>query len=247
MPLNHAPLNHVLNHVLNAQANPSLNPWLKEWAYLMLCFTLILLYQRFLAWKTKHNPAYTIQAVNRMARTAWVETVMQEQQDILAIQTLRNSTMAATFLASTAVLLIIGVLNLSGQGNNLSSTWFSLGASIETTKQLWSFKLLILLSDLFIAFFCFSMAIRIYTHVGYMINVPLNLKHKIITPAHVAAHLNRAGFFYSLGMRAYYFFIPLIFWLFSGTLMLLSTILLIIVLYFLDRTPETLVKDYIQE
>ena len=223
------------------------NPWLKEGAYLLLCMMLILLYQRFLAWKTKHNPAYTIQAVNRMARTAWVETVMTRQLDILAIQTLRNSTMAATFLASTAVLLMIGVLNLSGQSHNLGSTWLSLGSSIETTKQLWSFKLLILLSDLFTAFFCFSMSVRIYTHVGYMINVPLNLEHKIITPSHVAAHLNRAGFFYSLGMRAYYIFIPLIFWLFSGTLMVLSTILLIIVLYFLDRTPRTLANDYIQE
>lgn len=48
--------------------------------------------------------------MNAMARTAWVERIMQNEDGILAVQTLRNSTLVATFLASTAVLLIIGVL-----------------------------------------------------------------------------------------------------------------------------------------
>jgi hypothetical protein len=49
--------------------------------------------------RVKRNPAYTVQAVNVMARTAWVERIMKNEDGILAVQTLRNSTMAATFLA----------------------------------------------------------------------------------------------------------------------------------------------------
>jgi uncharacterized membrane protein len=80
-------------------------------------------YHLFLRARLKTDPLYTIQAVNAFSRAAWVETVMtSDNKDVLAVQTLRNSIMGATFLSSTAVLLIIGVLTLSGQGQSLGST-----------------------------------------------------------------------------------------------------------------------------
>ncbi|MCE5181362.1 MAG: DUF599 domain-containing protein [Betaproteobacteria bacterium] len=205
---------------------------------------LLLIYHGYLHYKVGKNRAYTIQAVNIMARTAWVVTVMREGRDILAVQTLRNSTMAATFLASTSVLLIIGVLTLSGQTDKLEGAWHVLNTVGSKHPELWLAKLLLLLIDLFVAFFSFAMSIRIYNHVGYMINVPLALNHRVISPEHVAVHLNRAGKYYSIGMRAYYFSVPIVFWLFGPHLMLGATILLIAVLYHLDRAPKTLVRDY---
>jgi uncharacterized membrane protein len=213
-------------------------------ACFVLSVLLLLLYHVYLAYKTKGNPAYTVQAVNRIARTAWVETIMSEKgKDVLAVQTLRNSTMAATFLASTSVLFIIGVLSLSGQGDKLENTWHALNAGSKHS-ELWLAKLLLLLLDLFVAFFSFSMAIRVFNHVGYLINVPLTLNHKMISSAHVAIHLNRAGKFHSIGMRAYYFTVPLVFWLFGPQFMLLSTFILIAVLYHIDRSPKVLGDDY---
>ena len=214
---------------------------------LLLCIFLLALYHYWLGRKEESNPAYTVQAVNRMARTAWVENVMYEGKDILAVQTLRNSTMAATFLASTAVLLIIGVLTLSGQGDKLETAWHTLNIFGAKHAELWMTKLLFLIVDLFFAFFSFSMSIRVFNHVGYMINVPLAMSHKAITPRHVATHLNRAGRFYGLGMRAYYFAVPLLFWLFGPHLMLIATIGLVYVLYRLDRAPKILAEDYADE
>ena len=211
---------------------------------LFLSVLLLILYHWFIRRKERRDPSYTIQAVNRIARAAWVENVMKEGKDILAIQTLRNSTMAATFLASTAVLMIIGVLTLSGQGDKLDATWHSLNIFGAKHPELWMFKLICLLLDLFFAFFSFAMSIRVFNHVGYMINVPSSLNHKAITPGHVAIYLNRAGHFYSLGMRAYYFSVPLLFWLFGPHLMLMATLGLVIVLYRLDRTPKLIAEDY---
>jgi uncharacterized membrane protein len=206
---------------------------------------LVAAYHLFLRHKIKNDPAYTVQAINRIARTAWVETIMQDDKNaVLAVQTLRNSTMAATFLASTAVLMIIGVLTLSEQGDKLEATWHALNMVGAINPMLWMVKLILLLLDLFVAFFSFSMAIRVFNHVGYMINVPLGLNHKMITPAHVATHLNRAGHFYSLGMRAYYFLVPLVFWLFGPHFMLVATIGLLMVLYRIDRAPKIMAMDY---
>ena len=161
-----------------------------------------------------------------------------DKPDVIPIQTLRNSTMAATFLASTAVLLIMGVLTLSGQSNDLESNWHTLNTYGTKHPNLWLIKLLLLLLDLFVAFFSFSMAVRIYNHVGYMINIPLSLNHKEMSPQHVALHLNLGGNYYYIGMRAYYFLVPLVFWLFGPHFMLAATTTLILVLYRIDRAPK---------
>ncbi len=207
--------------------------------------TLLVIYHLWMLYKVRKNPTYTVQAINRIARTAWVETMMASgKPDVISVQTLRNSTMAATFLASTAVLLILGVMTLSGQGDKLGSTWHALNAFGAKDAELFIVKVIFLLADLFTVFFSFTLAVRVYNHVGYLINVPLSLNHKSISSQHVAEHLNRAGKYYSIGMRAFYFIVPLVFWLFGPHFMLISTILLIVVLYWVDRAPQVLAEDY---
>ena len=212
------------------------------WSSDLLAFaasiTLLVAYHVYLRYQVRRNPAYTVQAVHNVARAAWVESVMKNGRDILAVQTLRNSTMAATFLASTAVLLIIGVLSLSGQGEKLESTWHVLNAFGATDPVLWLFKIIALVLDLCWAFFCFTLAVRKFNHMGYLLNLPKDFEHPVITPRYVASYLNRAGRYYSLGMRAYYFTLPLLFWLFGPHLMLISSVALVFLLYQLDRAYD---------
>ena len=140
-------------------------------------------YHIYLRVKLRNNPHYTIQAVNRAARSAWVKGIMQdESKGVLGVQTLRNSTMAATFLASTAVLLIIGTLTLSEQTDKLGNTWHSLNILGSTHPGLWTAKLLLLLSNFFMAFFSFAMSVRLYNHVGYQLNVSFKDRPPSINP-----------------------------------------------------------------
>ncbi|MDD2701141.1 MAG: DUF599 domain-containing protein [Sideroxydans sp.] len=204
--------------------------------------TTLILYHLYLRHKVRKDPTYTVQAINRIARRIWVETLMnQGKPDVIAVQTLRNSTMAATFLASTAVLLIMGVLTLSSQSQG--SAWQVYNIYGTNHPEVWLFKLMLLLINLFVAFFSFSMAIRIYNHVGFLINVPLNLNLPSLSAKHVGAHLNSAGKYYSIGMRTYYYCVPLVFWLFGPHLMLLATIFLIPLLYKHDRAPKVAVTS----
>lgn len=196
-------------------------------------------YQLFLHLRLRKDPLYTVQAVNALARAAWVESVMSStNKDVLAVQTLRNSIMGPTFLASTAVLLIIGTLTLSAQGSDLSSAWHVLNIAGARNTEFFVAKLLFLLLDLFAGFFAFTMAIRMFIHVGYMINVPAPLQDRAITPRYVAFHLNRAGRFHTIGMRAYYYCVPLVFWLFGPYLMLVATVALVFLMHNMDRAPK---------
>jgi uncharacterized membrane protein len=199
----------------------------------------VVLYQIYLRWRTLRDPTSSAQDIMLAARAAWVESVMRERRDILAVQTLRNSTMAASFMASTAVLLIIGVLTLSAQGDKLSGTWHSLNFMGRFSAELWLFKLLMMLFDLLFAFFTFSMAVRLFHHIGYLLNVPLECNLEFNQPHHVTAQLNRAGVFFRIGMRAYYFTVPLLFWLFGPLFLLGATALVIFFLYHLDRAPRS--------
>lgn len=221
-----------------------LNAFGNDFAAAGLSVLIIAGYHLFLRHQLKHDPFYTVQAINALARTAWVEEVMKSGKDILAVQTLRNSTMAATFLASTAALLIIGTLTLTEQSDKLHTAWQSLNVFGSASQSLWQFKLLLLIGDFLSAFVCFSQSIRLFNHVGFMINVPVARNYKAISPQQVALHLNRAGRAHAMGMRAYYFAAPLVFWLFGPLYMALSSVVLVAVLYNIDRAPRSLAEDY---
>ncbi len=208
-------------------------------AALLVSVLLISLYYLYLHNRLRRNPRYTVQAVNRYARVQWVQSIMSDDSRlILGVQTLRNSTMAATFMASTAVLLIIGTLNLSGEASKLIESWHVVDLGGSRHPVLWIVKLLFLVTNFFVAFFAFSLSVRLYNHVGFKIAVPPAARTAELHPESVAFHLNRAGYFYSTGMRAYYFAVPLVFWLFSPLLMLLATVILIAVMYHIDRSPK---------
>jgi len=205
---------------------------------LAAAIALVLAYYAYLRWQVrKRNPHYTVHAVNTLARVRWVETVMASgKMDVLAVQTLRNSVMAASFMASTAILLIIGVLTLSGAEKS-GELWHALNIG-TTDLRLTTLKLLLLLVDFFFAFFCFSMAVRFFNHVGYMINVPVTHGLEALAPAQVASYLNRAGTYYTYGTRAFFCCVPLVFWFFGPHFMLLAAVALLAALYRLDRPPD---------
>ncbi len=209
------------------------------------CVVLLAGYELFRWSKTRRDPFYTVQGVNAAARAAWVRSIMTSTgKDILAVQTLRNAIMGPTFLASTAVLLMLGTLTLTGQGEKLSVTWHAFNVVGTSDPSLWTLKVVLLLLDFFIAFFAFTLAIRLFIHVGFMINVPETLRHHAISPDHVALHLNKAGTWHSIGVRAYYYSVPLVFWLFGPLLMFFATILLIAALFKIDRAPKVLADDF---
>lgn len=214
--------------------------YLTDFISLLLSGTLLILYHVYLRMKLRRNPHYTFQSVTHSARAAWVEGIMRnEDRGILGVQTLRNSTMAATFFASTAVLLVMGTLTLSGQSEKLTTSWHHLNVLGSLHPGVWIVKVLFLLSDFMIAFFSFSMAVRLFHHVGYLLAVPVDKRPKAITAHSVGVHLNRAGRYYSIGMRTYYFSVPLVFWLFGPHFMISATVVLIAVLYKVDRAPRS--------
>ena len=201
------------------------------------CVLLVAIYYITLWLKVRRDPTYTIHGVNELARTLWVANVMSDRtRDVMAVQTLRNFIMGASLMASTASLLIIGTLTLSGQAENISRNWHALNAYGTHGAELWIIKVLCLLADFIVAFFSFAMAVRLANHVVFMLNVPDSSAHHNLTPQAVARRLNRAGNLFAVGMRAFFFAVPLVFWLFGPIFLVIATGGLILALQRLDRS-----------
>jgi uncharacterized membrane protein len=202
-----------------------------------LSVALVGMYYVWLRRQVRLDPTYTIHRINELARTEWVESVMRNpSKDVMAVQTLRNFVMGASLMASSAALLIIGTLTLSGQAENIARSWHVLNPVDLHVAELWIVKVMCLLADFITAFFAFAMCVRLTNHVVFMINVPRQDIHHHLSPAGVARRLNRAGNLFAIGMRAFFFAVPLAFWLFGPAFLLLATVGLVIMLQRVDRS-----------
>jgi uncharacterized membrane protein len=155
----------------------NIEQWVNQFGSDIAAFALslgfVMLYYLWLGAKVKVNPTYTIHGVNQLARALWVANVMKNPaKDIMAVQTLRNFIMGASLMASTATLLIIGTLTLSGQAESISKSWHVLNVGGTHAAELWIVKVLCLLADFIFAFFAFVMSVRLVNHVVFMINAP---------------------------------------------------------------------------
>jgi len=186
----------------------------------------------------QRDPARSIQAVNELSRRLWVEHVMSRQSlDVMAVQTLRNFIMVGILMVSTATLLIIGTLTLSGQGEPLARTWQVLHGSGSASQALRLVKIMFLLADFLVVLFSFTMSIRIANQVLFMVNIPAELRapHPVLSVGAVAQRLNRAGRMVSIGMRSLFYAIPLVFWLFGPVFLVLAAAGLVLALASIDR------------
>jgi uncharacterized membrane protein len=209
---------------------------LAQWEFHLTAASFLILAGYHLNWvyRIYRKPMTTAVGITNHLRGHWVESIMQERRDLLAVQTLRNWTMAASFLASTGILICLGLLSVAASPQKMAEITPSLNELVREHRVLWLFKLMVLIVDFFFIFFSFCLSIRYLNHVNFMINVPFDLAHKI-TPEYITTILNRGMMHYTMGMRGYYFSVLLFLWLFGPIWMLIGTVVVTPILYHLDR------------
>ena len=184
--------------------------------------------------KVHRYPLTTAIGITNHARRIWVKGVIRDKRDILAVQTLRNQVMAATFLASTSILVSLGLLSAAFRPGVFSDVSHALNLLGTKTETLWMFKLMLLGILFFFTFFNFTLAIRYNNHAGFMINT-FEQNDSTVSAEAVTQVLNHGALHYTIGMRRFYLSVPLAMWLFGPLWMLADSLVLVTVLYRLDR------------
>lgn len=195
-------------------------------------------YWYFLRRRTRRDPGSAVHTFNKLVRARWAQTMVGKPgMEITAVQTLRNSVMAASFMASTAILLIIGALTVSSDLEKVSRSWGTLTGGTYHVSLV-GVKVAMLLGDFLAAFFCFSMSVRLFSHIGYMVGVKSTSADDLVKTETVATHLNQAGNYFSLGLRMFFTSIPIIFWFFGPIALVAATVGLLGILRLMDRFPR---------
>ena len=205
-----------------------------EFYFTAASFLILGIYHLHWIYLIYRKPMSTAVGITNHLRGRWVESIMQDRRDILAVQTLRNWVMASSFLASTGILICLGLLSVAASPEKMAEITPGLQELVREHRVLWLFKLMVLIIDFFFIFFSFCLAIRYFNHVNFMINVPSTLAHKV-KPEYITKILNRGMMHYTMGMRGYYFSVLLFLWLFGPIWMFFGSVILTIILYRLDR------------
>ncbi|MFC2174014.1 DUF599 domain-containing protein [Acidobacteriota bacterium] len=205
-----------------------------EYAIILVTFIILLSYHIHLVVQVRHNPLKTAIGTTNHSRRAWVETMVEQKMALTAVQTLRNWTMAASLLASTAILLSLAMLNFAFKAEKFSEITQRVNLLGFHNETLLLIKWLLPALLFFAAFFNFTLSIRYYNHAGFMINVPGEKDHSVTTE-HLTGIVNRGAIHYHLGMRSYYLSVPFVMWLFGPIWMLAGALLMTCILYKLDR------------
>ena len=207
------------------------------WEILLTAATICFLvgYHLRLRGRVRKKPLETAIGITNHVRNKWVHSVMNGHCELLAVQTLRNGVMAANFLASTAILISLGLLSVAFKPGLFLEISHSLNLVGSRNEMLWMFKLLLLIVLFFFAFFNFTLTIRYYNHAGFMINI-LEEHDPSVTPELVAEALNHGALHYTLGMRGFYLAVPVGLWVFGPVWMLTGSLVMLWVLSRLDRT-----------
>jgi uncharacterized membrane protein len=137
-------------------------------------------------------------------------------------------------LASTAILISLGLVASAFRAEITSSAIHALNVFGHTSETLWIIKLFVLSALFFYAFFNFTLSIRYYNHASFLINVPQDLEPSSSVDS-ASLILNHGALHYTFGMRGFYLAIPLGLWLFGPFWMLGGSVLIVFILYRLDR------------
>jgi uncharacterized membrane protein len=222
-------------------------------AFVIAGFSILLAYHVSLYYRLRRDPEHTSIGVANQLRVQWVQVILDSNNGILAVQTLRNLTMAASFLASTAIVIALAILNIALHAEEAASLSRVLELDATRNLALWVARLLVLCGDFLFCFFNFMLAIRYYNHSAFMLSQPASehmqsalhkpgrfirlpvLKEASPALKSAADTLNRGAAHYTLGMRGYYLVIPLASWLVGALWFLTGAMLLVYVLYRIDR------------
>uniref|UniRef100_A0A1D1YHQ9 tRNA(Met) cytidine acetyltransferase TmcA n=1 Tax=Anthurium amnicola TaxID=1678845 RepID=A0A1D1YHQ9_9ARAE len=225
-----------------------------DYALVPLGLLVLVAYHIWLVRRVRKQPTTTVMGVNAINRRLWVHSMMQDQvkTGVLAVQSLRNNIMASTLMASTAIMLCSLIALLMTNGGGWPSRLEGGRAKMvvgDVSELGLTIKFFAILACFLLAFLFEVQSVRYYSHSTILINVPLaaakgagaggpptppGTSGQLITPEYVAETINRGSYFWSLGLRAFYFSFPLFLWIFGPIPMFVCCALLVLLLYFLD-------------
>lgn len=169
-------------------------------------------------------------------RLRWMERMLERDNRMPDVNIMVSFVRSSMMFASTTILLMAGALAMLGQIDNVRELIAGLPYARAASRGLMEIQLIILTSIFVFAFFKFLWSIRLFNNMLVLLGAAPQasdcdeqIKHQY--PLHMSRFLDRAQHNLNLGTRAYAFGLGLLPWFLHPLLLLVSTGIVIAMLY----------------
>jgi hypothetical protein len=222
--------------------------WYYSWRWNLGLFSALL---------ARFNAGYhRLDATGQHSRTIFVASVLNDaaagtpNADMnLVVQATRNPITAASILGTGNTVVATTLINLLLDSTKMDKIRaISAADPLTGDHNLMSpeASLILAVIVLLLGFFALMQSLRLFCHVGYLaraaafaIRCPTHPSLQGCDALELETSLNscllRAQTFFSIGLRCLYGFLPCVLGVFGGTAFFLSTLLLVLLLFFLDH------------
>lgn len=177
----------------------------------------------------------------------WIRVLQDRELRIVDTTVVSNIERNATFLASSSLLIIAGLLTVAGSTDKVITFIADLPFIQEVTRQAWEMKILLLVFIYAYAFFTFTWCMRQWGFVSIMVGSAPLAEDETISDEERAAHRDTlaevvwlAIYSFNAGLRTYYFSLALLSWFLHPLAFMLVSAWVVAVLYRREFRSKTL-------
>lgn len=171
-------------------------------------------------------------------RVSWMRRVLLRDVRVGDAALIANLERNVSFLASTTILILAGLLTVFTVSEQVSSLVSQIPFAINASALSVQLKVVMLVVIFVYAFFTFTWSMRQYGFCSIVLGAAPMVEEKGVTKGereryafYAARVIDLAGLSYNHGLRAYYFALSVLAWFISPYLFFLSTSFVVAVLY----------------
>jgi len=198
--------------------------------------------------------SYSLSSVLQFYRQQWMQTMLRRENRISDTALIAALERQTTFMASTSIFIIAGLITVMTSIEQVHQTLSSLPfVNRDMTSLQLQAKIILLLGIYAYAFFTLTWALRQYGFGSILLgaaplcqDTDVNHEERRRFALSIAKIIDQAGHSYNYGLRAYYFSMSVLPWLLNTWLFILATSLVVAVLYrreFHSRPLQALVTE----
>jgi len=179
----------------------------------------------------------------------WIEVLHERDIRMVDTSVIANIERSATFLASSSLLIIAGLVTAIGSTDKAMGILSDFPLTQQASRQTWELGLLLLILIFAYAFFTFTWCMRQWGFASILVGsaslatAPAEAQSKRRHAETLASVVWLAIYHFNLGLRAYYFSLALLTWFIHPVAFMLCSAWVVAVLYrreFRSRTLKAL-------
>ncbi len=203
----------------------------QNWYAFGVSTLIFAVYEMSVLWVGLRRPDRIARSAHATLRVHWVDALSRQPGfEIVAVQALRNSLMSATIAASTAALALMGTISLAS--SNIDASTFDVTPPLRIVLEV------LLMATLFASYVCSAMAMRFFSHAGFVMSMPVASKERAPLNPMAKDYVRRAGLLYSWALRFFLIISPLVVGMVRPLGMPFMTVALVVALWYFDRPPR---------